>query len=81
MHTKNHEYCSQIECFMSQKPLAPKFLSQTVYIYIYICMCMFCMCVYSICYNYRKGFTRLIFEVSTTPNSFMLEYIYHVFHF
>ena len=36
MHTKNHEYCSQIECFMSQKPLAPKFLSQTVYIYINI---------------------------------------------
>ena len=47
MHTKNHENCSQIECFMSQKPLAPKFLSQTVdilnsffghdciYIYIY----------------------------------------------
>ena len=33
MHTKNHEYCSQIECFMSQKPLAPKFLSQTVYVY------------------------------------------------
>ena len=30
MHTKNHENCSQIECFMSQKPLAPKFLSQTV---------------------------------------------------
>ena len=30
MHTKNHENCSQIECFMSQKPLAPKFLSQNV---------------------------------------------------
>ena len=30
MHTKNHENCSQIECFMNQKPLAPKFLSQTV---------------------------------------------------
>ena len=30
MHTKNHENCSKIECFMSQKPLAPKFLSQTV---------------------------------------------------
>ena len=36
MHTKNHENCSQIECFMSQKPLAPKFLSQTVYTYTYI---------------------------------------------
>ena len=30
MHTKNHENCSQIECFIRQKTLAPKFLSQTV---------------------------------------------------
>ena len=31
MYTKNHENCSQIECFMSQKPLVPKFLSQIVF--------------------------------------------------
>ena len=30
MHTKNHENCSQIEYFISQKPLAPNILSQTV---------------------------------------------------
>ena len=36
MHTKNHENCSQIECFMSQKPLAPKFLSKTVFMTFFV---------------------------------------------
>ena len=29
---KKHKNCSQIECFISQKPLAPNILSSTVYI-------------------------------------------------
>ena len=34
-HTKNLENWSQIECFMSQKPLATNFIQETVYIYIW----------------------------------------------